>query len=281
MFMNWYKKTKFTFAKPMMSIEEAYQSLGLQQGCTKEELKSAYRQLVMIYHPDKNPGNKDAEEMMKQINNASEIVADYIASGGQPQESPDSYHGIKDEEFRSWVNAYEQKKNMKHLSHKMYGRWYKTAKLNDINNFRDELFNLITENVQGDWIPKKFKYFKETHISASMDGTAKNSIGTKIGYFDIRLTIFLTRNVIRKIICAVYGKEFTGEFPEKNWMTQKMFSNKHQEIKDISEDTLYSIEDIPVSIQNAINKFFGYEEYPGEELNPDINPITERNYELV
>ncbi|WP_251317109.1 molecular chaperone DnaJ [Flintibacter muris] len=53
-----------------------YEVLGLSKGCTEEELKKAYRKLAKKYHPDVNPGDKDAEAKFKEINEAYGILSD-------------------------------------------------------------------------------------------------------------------------------------------------------------------------------------------------------------
>ena len=53
-----------------------YQVLGLSKGCTEEEVKKAYRKLAKKYHPDVNPGDKEAEERFKEINEAYAILSD-------------------------------------------------------------------------------------------------------------------------------------------------------------------------------------------------------------
>ncbi|HCV42753.1 MAG TPA: molecular chaperone DnaJ, partial [Bacteroidetes bacterium] len=50
-----------------MTKRDYYQVLGVNHTATQDELKKAYRKLAMQYHPDKNPGNKEAEEKFKEI----------------------------------------------------------------------------------------------------------------------------------------------------------------------------------------------------------------------
>jgi molecular chaperone DnaJ len=52
-----------------------YEILEISRSATSAEIKKAYRRLAVKYHPDKNPGNKDAEEMFKKINEAYGVLS--------------------------------------------------------------------------------------------------------------------------------------------------------------------------------------------------------------
>ncbi len=59
--------------------KDYYNILGVSKNAQKEEIKAAYRKLVMKHHPDKNPGDTNAEEKMKEINEAYEILLNEIS----------------------------------------------------------------------------------------------------------------------------------------------------------------------------------------------------------
>ena len=59
-----------------MDYKDYYQVLSLKKGASPEEIKRAYRKLAVKYHPDKNQGNKEAEERFKEINEAYAVLSD-------------------------------------------------------------------------------------------------------------------------------------------------------------------------------------------------------------
>ena len=59
-----------------MAKRDYYDVLGVQKAASKDEIKKAYRKLAIQYHPDKNPGNKEAEEKFKEATEAYEILSD-------------------------------------------------------------------------------------------------------------------------------------------------------------------------------------------------------------
>ncbi len=59
-----------------MEKRDYYETLGVSRNATQEEIKKAYRKMAMQYHPDKNPGNKEAEEKFKDAAEAYEVLRD-------------------------------------------------------------------------------------------------------------------------------------------------------------------------------------------------------------
>ena len=59
-----------------MSVPDYYKTLGLPRNASDEDIKKAYRKLARKYHPDLNPGNKEAEGRFKEVSEANDVLSD-------------------------------------------------------------------------------------------------------------------------------------------------------------------------------------------------------------
>ena len=57
-------------------MKNYYDILGVSKDSSAEEIKKAYRNLAFKYHPDRNPGDKTAEDKFKEINEAYDVLSD-------------------------------------------------------------------------------------------------------------------------------------------------------------------------------------------------------------
>ncbi|MDE3038460.1 MAG: DnaJ domain-containing protein, partial [Pseudomonadota bacterium] len=60
----------------MPTPRDLYEILGVQKSASADDLKKAYRKLAMQHHPDRNPGDKKAEEKFKELSHAYDILSD-------------------------------------------------------------------------------------------------------------------------------------------------------------------------------------------------------------
>ena len=86
-----------------MAKRDYYEVLGVARTASPDELKKAFRKLAMQYHPDKNPGDKKAEERFKEINEAYEVLSDQ----GKRQSYDQFGHMGPQAGFRPGANPFE------------------------------------------------------------------------------------------------------------------------------------------------------------------------------
>ncbi|MBE9070694.1 DnaJ domain-containing protein, partial [Leptolyngbya cf. ectocarpi LEGE 11479] len=128
----------------MQNFRDYYEILGIVQSADSQSIKQAYRRLARQFHPDLNPGDHQAEERFKSLNEAYEILSD---TGKRTQ---------YDDYRRDWL---EQKSEADYRD------------LEDFNRFVDQLLNR-QEGPQPPSPPKKKRNPRKTTPSQRRDAEA-------------------------------------------------------------------------------------------------------------
>lgn len=79
--------------RPLLKGDDYYKRLGITKNASQDDIKKAYRKLAMQYHPDRNKGNKEAEEKFKQISEAYNVLSDEKQKGIYDQFGEEGLNG--------------------------------------------------------------------------------------------------------------------------------------------------------------------------------------------
>jgi curved DNA-binding protein len=94
----------------MQQVKDYYKELGVNKNATQDEIKKAYRKLAMQWHPDKNAGDKKAEEKFKEITEANEILSD--PDKRKAYDNPQPQHNFRNFNWdANFGNAWERNFN--------------------------------------------------------------------------------------------------------------------------------------------------------------------------
>ncbi len=86
-----------------MAKRDYYEILGVQRNAPIDDVKKAYRKLAMQYHPDRNPGNKEAEEKFKEATEAYEVLSD---QDKRSRYDRFGHEGVRQgTDFHDWTNS--------------------------------------------------------------------------------------------------------------------------------------------------------------------------------
>ncbi len=88
-----------------MEYRDYYRTLGVPRNATEKEIKQAYRELARRYHPDMNPGDKEAENRFKEINEAYEVLSDREKRARYDQIGPNWQRSNANFDWGRWASS--------------------------------------------------------------------------------------------------------------------------------------------------------------------------------
>lgn len=144
--------------------EDLYETLGVSKTATADEIKKAYRNLAFKYHPDRNPGDKAAEEKFKAINAAYSVLGDETkraqydrygstesAYGSGPGQNQQSYENNgtynSDDAFWQWFGGGAQ--NNDYQQRRYTYTWSSGGNSETREELRAQLYSKIAQTIFG------------------------------------------------------------------------------------------------------------------------------------
>lgn len=179
-------------------MENYYDILGVQKNATEDDIKKAYRSLAFKYHPDRNPGDKTAEETFKKITVAYDTLSDSAKKrdydlGGSAYSNAAS--GTGNYSYRSSYSGGNPFGN-----NGPFGSWYTNESYNSGEQEQNQ--HQYTWQYSTNGSPKFTKQYYRNRLWGSVGRTALNFL---IGRFIIGtpLIYFFPIGPIAAIICTV------------------------------------------------------------------------------
>ena len=164
-------------------MEDLYKILGVEKTATADQIKKAYRELAMKYHPDRNPGDAVAEEMFKKISSA------YSVLGDETKRKQYDMYGSTDSTNTTYSGNYQ-------------GNWQGYGGYYQGNPFEEWFKNSqnYNRNSQYEYDNSNKKYEEPTKLKA-LGKLVSSVVSIIIGFFFLRFSFILLP--IGPILCIM------------------------------------------------------------------------------
>lgn len=209
-------------------VQNPYRILGVPEGASVAECTKAYKRLAKKYHPDLNPGNKEAEQKMSEINAAYDAVKNGTASSSSYASSGASSAGASTQTkyYQAVVNfinhaQYAQAINLLNQMEKSDARWYYLSALANMgygnrakamshikiavsrepgNQYYRQAYDSISHGIN----PMGFGFDFSSYAPGGQSGTSRTVyVRRKPGFFGRLFRFFIILILIRLVIWGI------------------------------------------------------------------------------
>lgn len=177
-----------------MARLDYYATLGVSREASDEEIKKAYRKLVFQHHPDRNPGSKEAEEKIREINAAYEVLGDPEIRRSYERLRYGLYHEYRPEPPDPALVLAEMEQRLSDEGR----REVFTLIMQDMKRIRDELALIRERTVerQGyDSFQEKLVFERGAEVLAELLGAEAEAKKEKL--VAVALKILVSQNVVK------------------------------------------------------------------------------------
>jgi len=167
-----------------MIFKDYYKIINVSSEATQDEIKKQYRKLALLYHPDKNPGNKEAEEKFKEIAEAYAVLSDStkrkefdnLKNFGKKTTTHNNTYSSKSTNFTNFDDFEPSyKKENKHDDpEKLWEEFFKDYNVKNFSSFFKNFFSKSNKNKGKDRTLKLSIPFEESYLGSKRIITIDN-----------------------------------------------------------------------------------------------------------
>ena len=162
-------------------MKDYYDILGVSRSASNDEIKKAYRTLAFKYHPDRNSGDKNAEEMFKQINAAYDVLGD------EAKRKNYDLYGQTDSNSNAYQNNYQRQYQYTYADPFGSGDFWDW-----FSNAQSSQQNRQTQNQNNyDWSKHNSRYYRKQNKSSAFGMFVSKVLQIMLALFFMRFSYII------------------------------------------------------------------------------------------